>query len=127
MDKELRDILVHQRFHLAAQYTARYQQLLLSMSRYIIDGDPTTKGSQGIQVTVDREKDLGVIHAYIDLCAEELAVHEQVPAIVWANWQQGILEGFKKPAIQAVWCDIQNQGMYDDLRNFLEANGIVVP
>lgn len=126
MDKELRDILVHQRFHLAAQYTARYQQLLLSMSRYIIDGDPTTKGSKGIEVKVDRDKDLGVIHAYIDLCAEELAVHEQVPAIVWANWQQGIVQGFRKPAIQEIWRDLQNESMYDDLRDFLEANGIVV-
>ena len=104
---------------LAARYTARYQDIV---SR--IPPDVLYQREKMSAKHWKSEPGLGsVIHAYIDLCAEELRLHrsKEIPDEVWQNWEQGIRAGMRLPAIAGMWEEFFKTGPYDELREFLSA------
>lgn len=109
----LKELSMTAKYLLAAEYTKRYQEIITQIPSEILYGGPD----------VPEEID-GVLHAYIDLCAEEYAIRDQVPAEVWDNWSEGIVNGFKKPAVQKVWNSFFKANAYEDLYNYLVAQGV---
>jgi len=110
------------KYILASQYTARYQNIVKDVPPgLLLQGDNLTqeewkKGSSVV----------ATLHAYVDLCAEELQVANagQIPEGVWQNWKEGILAGFRIPAVQTLWKEFFQRGPYEELRKFLNANGL---
>ncbi|MCG8406561.1 MAG: hypothetical protein MI923_15310 [Phycisphaerales bacterium] len=117
MEKQLKEIAQTLKYRLAAEYTARYQKIVMALPPKILyHKEPlSNKEWQDSQVT-------SVLHAYVDLCAEELRMHRsgQIPDDVWESWREGILAGFRLPAVRGLWEHYYQGGPYTDLRKFLD-------
>jgi hypothetical protein len=70
-----------------------------------------------------KESVASTIHAYIDLCAEELRVYKagQIPDELWKNWEQGIQAGMRLPVIKTLFENFFTHGPYEELRKYLKA------
>ena len=111
----LRSLLLTQQYQLAAQYTKRYQDIIIRVPAQTLSGQPSSPDIEG------------VLHAYVDLCAEELSLHEsgQIPDPIWQNWKEGIIAGNRLPAVNVLWQHHFATGPYESLRKFLEKNGVL--
>lgn len=116
---------------LCAEYTKRYQDILFRLPSAVFQRGTTIE--QGSSRFSDME---GPLRAYIDLCAEELFVHEAgvIPENVWVNWAAGIRAMFNVPAIKGLWAKVCDELRYVDLKRFLasppsagEADASLVP
>jgi hypothetical protein len=62
----------------------------------------------------------GAIFSYIDLCNEQafLRSKKKVSKEVWAEWEQGILQNMKLPAISSFWGQVKDKcpGSFQELR-----------
>lgn len=101
---------------LCAEYTKRYQEILFKLPAAVF-----TRGATKDQGTKPFTEIEGPLRAYIDLCAEELFVHDagMIPENVWANWEAGIRAVFEIPAIKELWARVCDESRYGDLKTFL--------
>lgn len=69
-----------------AEYTRRYQDIILAMPDAVFEGTAKAEGAT-----------LKYMQLYFDLCSEEYHLHQNglVPDNVWDNWK----EGWKSPPI----------------------------
>lgn len=125
IEELLKQLIEQGKHRLAATCTAKYQQVVSRL--------PADLLLQGQTLTLkDWEKEsrtIAMLHAYVDLCAEELALWKarQVPEVVWKNWEQGICAGFQIPAVAQIWTNFFKKGPYEDLRAFLKSKGLPKP
>lgn len=122
IEEGLRQIVEQGKFRIAATCTAKYQEIVSQLPADIL--------LQGQMLTYkDWEKEsrtIARLHAYIDLCAEELALWRagQIPEVIWKNWEQGICAGFQIPAVVQLWTNYFKKGSYENLRAFLKSKGL---
>jgi hypothetical protein len=118
----LKEIVEQGKYRLASECTAKYQRIVSRLpADLLLHGQTLT--------FKDWEKEsrtIATLHAYVDLCAEELALWNagQIPEAVWKNWEQGICAGFQIPAVAQIWNNFFTRGPYEDLRGFLESKGL---
>lgn len=110
---------------MASQCTAKYQRIISQLPADLLLQGQTLKCDHWDE----ESRTIATLHAYLDLCAEELALWQagQIPEPVWKNWEQGICAGFQIPAGTQIWNNFFKRGPYDDLRAFLESKGLPKP
>lgn len=101
---------------LCAQYSKRYQDILLQLPLPVLRGQEHADHMQ-------RDKIAGALHAYVDLCAEQEFMHRAgaIPEEVWTNWREGIIHNFTLAGIRKVWEEVGKAQRYDGLRKLLES------
>lgn len=107
-------------YMLCAEYSKRYQSILMAMPYDIMQG---LRPSDGNDFTRPQKDAIGgAIHAYIDLCAEQQFMHMlgAIPDKVWENWVSGIRRNFELRGIRLVWEDIRSEHRYDELRAIVD-------
>ena len=118
MDIELDRLHQTLQFLLAAQYTRRYQEIVTRIPPEVLYHSGQIKE----EYWKGKESVASTIHAYIDLCAEELRIYRagQIPEEVWKNWEEGIQAGMRLPAVQSLWKSFFKHGPYEELRQYLK-------
>jgi len=101
------------------EYTGRYQSILRDLPPGFFRSFDSTAVMQ-LDDSIKR-----AVHMYVDLCSEEvkLRIREQVPDLVWNDWEDGIKAGMKHPLVQEVWKEFRLYEDYTVLQTFL-AHGI---
>jgi hypothetical protein len=115
----LKQLVEVEKYRLTAECTAKYQQIVMRLPPgLLLQGDSLTKEEWGQGSTT-----VATLHAYVDLCAEELRLWRagQIPAEIWQSWEEGICAGFRHPAVAALWENFFREGPYDELREFLKS------
>lgn len=95
---------------LFAEYTRRYQDIILNLPENIHLQDFDFK-----KLTAEeRSKTLKYIRVYFDLCSEEYDLFKSgcVEKRVWENWKEGIEFAFSRPAFREAWYLIQFDSKY---------------
>ena len=93
-----------------ADYTKRYQEIILNLPDNISQSD---FDYSKLQDEV-RSKTMRYMRAYFDLCSEEYDlwkagyVHDRI----WNNWKQGIEFAFSKKAVVEAWNESNSDTMY---------------
>lgn len=120
IEAHLQQLVEVSKYRLAAECTAKYQKIVTNLPPDILLKRRTIKTEDW----EEQSRVIATLHAYVDLCAEELALWKagQIPEGVWKSWEEGICAGFQIPGIVQVW-EI-TRGPYDDLRAFLEGKGL---
>ena len=109
-----------QQYRLAAEYTARYQQIVMKLPPRLLFLEADVE----FQDFLADDSVSSVIHAYIDLCAEQLQLYKcgVIPEEIWENWKEGILRGFRLPAVRSIWENYVDKGPFYQLANYLSEN-----
>jgi hypothetical protein len=102
-----------QRLLFFAEYTKRYQEIMLNLPASIANDD------FNINQLNSPEKDnyLKYMRAYFDLCSEEynLFLNGYIDKEIWSNWEQGIKYSMSKHAFIQAWNIIElNSDYYPD-------------
>lgn len=96
-------------FQFFAEYTKRYQDLMLSMPK---DLDTSSIFNKDVDT---------YMRLYFDLCSEEYYLHSQgvIDNFVWGLWTEGIKTAMNKEKYQAAWKLLGDY--YDDpsFKNFM--------
>lgn len=84
-----------------ADYTKRYQELILQFPLSIFSDDFRFEA----QSKEDQENILKYMRAYFDLCSEEYDLWKSgyVEERIWGNWKEGMEYAFAKPAFKQAW------------------------
>ena len=95
-----------------AEYTRRYQDIILAMPDAVFEGTAKADGAT-----------LKYIQLYFDLCSEEYHLHENglVPDDVWDNWKEGMEITTRVELYKKSWYIIKDN-YNPDFRCFLERN-----
>lgn len=95
------------------RYTARYSHIMEIMPNEYYLSHPAKVSPQIL------EDINSTIRLYIDLCSEELFLHDNhyVNDVVWDEWESGVLGAFENPFVIEFWA--QNKEEYSkDYRDF---------
>jgi hypothetical protein len=101
--------------HLYAEYTKRYQHIILEFPENINTADLPVEDS-------DEYRDvMRQMRAYFDLCYEERALHKRgyIDKTTWNDWRQGMKAAVGKPAFQQAWQRISKDQQYPEFREFI--------
>lgn len=88
-------------------YTKRYQEIFLHL--------PVNVGADDFDYEAldenSRDEFCRYMRAYFDLCSEEyfLSLSGKIDALVWQEWESGIVASFRKPAFQLAWKNMKSQ------------------
>lgn len=109
-----------QLYMLCAEYTRRFQTILAQLPWQVVFSN--ARGDD-IKNAGERERVGGLLHAYFDLCAEQLFLFEagMIPAPVWAQWKLGMAGMFKLPAVGDAWSRVSEVVRYNDLKALLQS------
>lgn len=93
-----------------ADYTRRYQEIMLNLPENISSPEFSFKDLPKEK----REKSYRYMRAYIDLCSEEydLFLSGYLDENVWKNWEEGIKSNFSKKAFQKAWARLHPDNYY---------------
>jgi len=107
-----------------ADYTKRYQEILLNLPYEINSPDfDFTSLKAG-----KRERTLRYIQAYFDLCSEEYYLNKagKIDKKVWLEWEEGIRYTFSKQAYKKAWDIIKlDSQFYGDFHKWLLENEMI--
>ncbi len=109
------------RLQIFAEYTKRYQEIILHLPEGINDMTFSLKKLK----ENDREKydrTMRYMRVYYDLCSEEYFLNEQgmIENFVWNEWKKGMTYTFNRPAFKEAWGIINTEtGYYPDFSNFV--------
>jgi hypothetical protein len=108
--RELKSLKVQMQLSLYADYTKRYQEIILNLPENINKADYKLD-------TLDEEvynKTMRYMRAYFDLCNEEyeLAHKKHIEDDSWAIWRSGIEYAFTKTAFKQAWLKVQTDTKY---------------
>ena len=98
-----------------ADYTKRYQEIMLNFPDNIYDQDFDLK-----KLDKDaKNRTLKYMRAYFNLCSEEfhLSREDHIDASVWKIWEGGIRQTLTKKAFRDACTIIHNDTMYDEAFN----------
>ena len=89
-----------------AEYTRRYQEIILAMPDEVFEGTAKAEGAT-----------LKYMQLYFDLCSEEYHLHQNglVPDNVWNNWKEGMEISTRVELYKKAWNklkDSYNQDFY---------------
>lgn len=123
MNKGQLNVLTRQlKLNFFAEYTRRYQQIILHFPENINDGNFDYEKLE----SDNKNRTLRYMRAYFDLCSEEYHLNSEshIDKKVWQNWSKGIEFAFSKKAFQDAWLKIIQDTKYDkDFEKWI--NGIV--
>ena len=96
---------------LFADYTKRYQEILLHLPENLTDDT----------VLTDEQK--RYLRAYFDLCSEEYFLHtkKHLDGKVWEEWKVGMKVAFSKQVIVNYW-RAKAKSPYEDFNKFVESD-----
>jgi hypothetical protein len=96
---QLRSLNRQTRLQNFAEYTMRYQQIVLNFPEDINSKDFLLKGRE------DYDKVMRYMRAYFDLCFEEWYLHQRqlIEGDFWTIWFEGMRTALAKPAFQQAW------------------------
>jgi len=92
-----------------AEYTKRYQEIILHLPENLDD------------ITIlDDKKTKPYLRAYFDLCSEQYFLHRKkyLDNEVWKEWKGGMKIMFDKKAVSAYW--EKSKTFYSDFNDFVE-------
>lgn len=102
-----------------ADYTKRYQEIILNFPENINDKDFDLNNLDKEL----RDKSLRYMRAYFDLCSEEYHLNKKnhIDKEVWIMWEGGIRFALSKKAFQDSWNIIRKDTQYsNDFKDFVE-------
>ena len=96
-------MLKQSRFSLFAEYTRRYQDILLQMPRTVYSGEFKAEDMEAMKY----------MRLYFDLCSEEywLKQEDMIPDKTWKIWLEGMQATLNRESFKAAWRCIS--GDYD--------------
>lgn len=117
---QIRQMYKQTRLSSFAEYTKRYQDILLSLpSTYFTDSFSVDRLSDEQREDISKR-----IRVYFDLCSEEYFLHREgyIPAAVWNEWEQGILSNLGLKHVQSEWTDASLRAeIYGEFKKSLAA------
>ncbi len=115
---QIRQIYKQMRLASLADYTKRYQDILLSLpSTYFTESFSFDRLSDEEREDIPKR-----MRVYFDLCSEEYFLHREgyIPAAVWKEWEQGILSNLGLKHVQFEWTDASSRtDIYGEFKKFL--------
>lgn len=107
------------RLNFFADYTKRYQEIILNFPENINEAKFDLNGLH----KSDKERTLRYMRAYFDLCSEEFHLKKQshIDQEVWTIWESGIKFAVSKKAFKDSWTLINRDTIYgEDFRNWID-------
>jgi hypothetical protein len=94
-----------------AEYTKRYQEIMLNLPEDLNDSDAT--------LTTTQKR---YLWAYLDLCSEEYFLYQKgyINKTVWNEWKAGIKEALKQTAIVDYWQQKMEKSSYTDFSTLIQ-------
>ena len=88
-----------------ADYTKRYQEIILNFPENINDSSFELKSLEPMV----QDKTMRYMRAFFDLCSEEFYLSQKsfIDEEIWSNWQSGMEYAFTKPAFKQAWIKIK--------------------
>ena len=107
---------------LFAEYTKRYQEIILNFPEEINDDSFTIKKLP----KQEYDKTMRYMRVYYDLCSEEYFLHKKrhLDNDVWKEWKEGMVFAFKKKAFKDAWKIITEKsslGPYSAFKKFVDS------
>lgn len=103
-----------------AEYTKRYQEIILNFPRTITEEDFNIDNLS----VEEKDKTLRYMRVYFDLCSEEyfLWQSKDISEKVWLEWESGIKYAMSRPAFNQSWEIIgAHTTYYKDFSLFIES------
>jgi len=96
--KTSREAMRLNRISIFAEYTKRYQDIILNMPPDLISIDEK-----------EETETTKYLRLYFDLCSEEYHLYTEnlVPEEIWGNWCDGMKGRMKRPIFLSGWQDLQ--------------------
>ena len=108
--KQLENFNEEMKLNLFADYTKRYQEIMLQLPYEI------NKKDFDYSLLSDKKKYriLKYMQAYFDLCSEEYDLYQNrfLSDEVWKNWEEGIKNALSKKAYRDAWREIEFDTIY---------------
>lgn len=115
---QIRQIYKQMQLSSFAEYTKRYQEIILKLpSDYFTGGFSFDGLNAGKSEEIRR-----LTRVYFDLCSEEYFLHQEgyVPDKVWKEWESGIMANFSLEHIRAQWRSVEGTpGTYGEFSQYL--------
>jgi hypothetical protein len=103
-----------------ADYTKRYQEIILNFPESINHPDFDYQSLS----KENRNKTLRYMRVYFDLCSEEYDLYRAgyISERIWKNWKEGIEFAFSKKAFRDAWSKIKMDTIYyPEFTNWVES------
>jgi hypothetical protein len=116
------------RVSLFADYTKRYQEIMLNFPLNINEDDFDIK-QLGEKHPKRYDKTMRYMRVYFDLCSEEFFLNEEgyLDEKVWIEWRSGIELTFKLSAFKSAWkIATANSQFYDDFAKWIDEDVLKV-
>lgn len=99
--KQLKELNKHLKLQFFAEYTKRYQDIMLNLPEDIMNDDFKIEKLNKKEYS----KTMRYLRAYLDLCSEEydLWLSGNIEKRIWLNWEEGIRSKFSKKAFHRAW------------------------
>lgn len=104
-----------------ADYTKRYQDIILHFPENINDSDFNLKNLKKKNKDI-YDKTMRYMRVYFDLCSEEYFLHKKkhIDDRVWEQWKEGMKIAFNKPAFIQAWkIVIKDSIFYEEFERFV--------
>lgn len=125
MQKQLRIQNEQIKNNFFAEYTKRYQEIILHFPESINDESFSYENFE----KGEKDKIMRYMRVYFDLCSEEYFLHtkKHLDKVVWAEWEAGMIYAFNKPAFKKAWKIVtQDSGFYTEFKKYVELKIIKV-
>ncbi|WP_370391071.1 hypothetical protein [uncultured Winogradskyella sp.] len=99
--KQLKELNRHLRLQFFADYTKRFQEVMLNLPENIMDNDFDIDGLN----QEDYSKTMRYLRSYFDLCSEEFDLWKSgnIERRIWMNWEEGIRSKMSNKAFVYAW------------------------
>ncbi len=115
---QIRQLYKQSRLSSFAEYTKRYQDILLNLpSNYFAE----TFSFDGVD-DASREQIHRFTRVYFDLCSEEYFLHKEhyIPDKIWEEWEKGILSNFGYEHTQSQWKSVSGaEDLYGEFKKYI--------
>lgn len=119
--KQINILNDHLKIGFFADYTKRYQEIMLNLPDNISQQDFDFSDLN----EVEKAKVFRYMRAYFDLCSEEyeLWLSGYIEERIWLNWEQGIKNNLDKEAFSIAWEHVNfNSYYYPDFTKWINEN-----
>lgn len=114
---QIRQVSVQLQLQHFADYTKRYQEIVLSFPESI------NEASFELKQHAERDKLMRQMRVYTDLCFEEWFLNQKfgIDKRIWAVWDGGMSTAFSKRAFREAWSEIKKDTRYGaDFEQFID-------
>lgn len=116
-----RNLTKQLRLNFFADYTKRYQEIIINLPENINSKDFNFKKLSD----KERDKTLRLMRVYFDLCSEEFYLNENkhIDSYIWEQWSTGIKYAMTKVAFCKAWKIVLKDTYYsDDFKKFMNCS-----